>query len=56
MSTKQEEPIDVSRAAIVRLLKYGLKYHDEAVERSYAQVWWEGYIRACEQILEMERE
>jgi hypothetical protein len=37
-------------------MNYGRKYHEDCVERSYAQVWWEGYIRACEQILEMERE
>lgn len=23
---------------------------------SYAETWWEGYIRCCEQILEMENE
>lgn len=56
MSTNQEESIDVSRASVVRLLKYAKRYHQEAVERSYAQIWWEGYIRACEQILDMEYE
>lgn len=53
---QQEEPIEVSRAAVVRMLKYANRYHKEAVERSYAQIWWEGYIRACEQILDMEHE
>lgn len=56
MSTKQEDPIEVSRASVVRLLRYAKRYHQEAVERSYAQIWWEGYIRACEQILDMEHE
>jgi hypothetical protein len=56
MPSKQEEPIDVSRATIVRLLNYARKHHSECVERSYPQVWWEGYIRACEQILDMEWE
>lgn len=56
MGTKQEKPIDISRESIIRLLKYGHKHHADAVERSYAQVWWEGYIRCCEQILDMEHE
>jgi len=38
------------------MLNYAKRYHEEAVEHSYPQVWWEGYIRACEQILDMENE
>ena len=56
MAINQEQPIDVSRESIVRLLSYGRKHHAETVERSFAQVWWEGYIRCCEQILDMEHE
>jgi hypothetical protein len=32
------------------------KHHDDCVEGSYAQTWWAGYIRACEQLLDMENE
>jgi hypothetical protein len=37
-------------------MKYGREHHAKAVEHSYAQAWWEGYIRCCEQILDMEHE
>lgn len=56
MAVTQEQPINVSRGSIVRLLKLARNLHAEAVEHSYGQVWWEGYIRCCEEILDMEHE
>jgi len=57
MAPQQSEiPIDVSRQSVVRLLKRAFKYRDDCVKNSYAETWWEGYIRCCEQILEMENE
>ena len=56
MANENETPVEVTRESVVRLMKYARKHHGQCVERSYAQVWWEGYLRACEQILDMERE
>ncbi len=57
MATEQEERVlDVSRESVIRVLNMARKHHDECVERSYAQTWWAGYIRCCEQLLDMENE
>ena len=53
---EQENPLDVSRESVVRLLRMAQRNYLECVDRSYAQTWWEGYIRCCEQMLEMENE
>jgi len=57
MATRQgEEPVDVSRHALVRLRAMALQHYDETVEGSFVQGYWNGYIRALEHILEMEDE
>jgi hypothetical protein len=53
---KGEDPIDVSRRALVRLREMALGHYDETVEGSFTQVYWNGYIRALEHIIEMEDE
>lgn len=57
MATRQgEEPVDVSRRALVRLRKMAMRHYVETVEGSFTQGYWNGYIRALEHILEMEDE
>lgn len=51
-----EEPIDVSRRALVRLRNMALRHYNETVEGSFTQGYWNGYIRALEHIIEMEDE
>lgn len=53
---KGEDPIDVSRRALVRLRAMALQHYDETVEGSFTQGYWNGYIRALEHIIEMEDE
>ena len=55
MATRQgEEPIDVSRNALVRLRKIALRHYNETVDGSYTQGYWNGYVRALEYVIEME--
>ena len=53
---KGEEPVDVSRRALVRLRDMALGHYGETVEGSFTQGYWNGYIRALEHIIEMEDE
>lgn len=53
---KGEEPIDVSRRALVRLREMALGHYGETVEGSFTQGYWNGYVRALEHIIEMENE
>ena len=54
--SKGEEPIDVSRRALVRLRTMALQHYDQTVEGSFTQGYWNGYVRALEHIIEMEDE
>lgn len=51
-----EDPIDVSRRALIRLRDMALGHYGETVEGSFTQGYWNGYIRALEHIIEMEDE
>lgn len=53
MSTPNEEPIDVSRNAIIAMYKAAIE-HIQDNRGGQAEVWWDGYIRALEHVLEME--
>lgn len=51
-----EEPVDVSRRALIRLRDMAVRHYDETVNGSFTQGYWNGYIRALEHIIEMEDE
>ena len=57
-SSVSERPIDVSANVINRLKAFGVEHYNEALkERAMAAVsYWDGYIRACQHILEAENE
>jgi hypothetical protein len=53
---KGEEPVDISRRALIRLREMALRHYDETVNGSFTQGYWNGYVRALEHIIEMEDE
>ena len=50
---KAPVPIDVPRDAIADLYRAAIK-HIKDNRGGQAEVWWDGYIRALEHVLEME--
>lgn len=54
----QEICIDVPKAAVERLLAISRSHCDKAYEDNamWAQVYWDGYCRALEHVIEMEGE
>jgi len=51
--TNTEKPIDVSREAILTLHKAAAN-HIEDNRNTPVEMWWDGYLRALEHVLEME--
>ena len=51
--TQGERPIDVTRASIISLLIAARKQINDN-RGNQAEVWWDGYIRAIEHVLEMD--
>jgi hypothetical protein len=52
-----EPSIDVSRPALIRLLSYARENSSKtASQEHYTRIYWDGYIRALETVLEMEDE
>ena len=49
----QEKPMDVTRASVIGLLTAARKQINDN-RGSQAEVWWDGYIRAIEHVLEMD--
>ena len=50
------DQLDVSRSAVVRLVKTGRHHRQACVEGSYQAGYWDGYIRAMQHLLEAENE
>lgn len=56
-NTKAGDFLDVERSAVVRLIETAKQRCQQAEEaESFAAPWWQGYLRALEQVLEMEDE
>lgn len=57
-SSLSERPIDVSAEVIGRLKSFAVDHYNQAMkEGAMAAVsYWDGYIRACQHILEAEHE
>jgi hypothetical protein len=52
-----EQPIDVDRAAIVRLKDHALRRMNQLPQsRVNERCFWDGYVRAIEHVLDMESE
>lgn len=49
----QEVRMDITRASVVGLLTTARKHINDNRGRP-AELWWDGYIRAIEHVLEME--
>jgi len=59
MPAPEDKPVDVSRAAVIRLMEHARERMNAAIHDSsrWAEAtFWDGYCRACEQIIEMENE
>ena len=52
---QQERPMDVTRASVISLLIAARKQINDN-RGSQAEVWWDGYIRAIEHVLEMDNQ
>jgi len=52
-TTATEKPIDVTRASVISLLVAARKQINDN-RGSQAEIWWDGYIRAIEHVLEMD--
>lgn len=51
-----ESPIDVPKSAVQRLLQDGLTHLRNEQKHTYLTIWYDGYCRALEHVLEMENE
>ncbi len=49
----QEKQMDVTRASVISLLTAARKHINDN-RGNQAEVWWDGYIRAIEHVLEMD--
>jgi hypothetical protein len=57
-SSLNESPIDVSASVINRLKSFALEHYNQAMKDGAMAVasYWDGYIRACQHILEAEHQ
>ena len=54
----EERPLDVSIGVVKRLLLFAYEHYNEAYKTNAISVmsYWDGYIRACQHIIEQEKE
>ncbi len=52
-SVMEDELIDVSRGAVIRLLRDAWEQQSKYEEGTTTYAWWDGYVRALEQIRDM---
>lgn len=53
--TSEEKPMDVTRASVISLLVAARKQINDN-RGGQAEVWWDGYIRAIQHVLEMDNQ
>lgn len=53
-----ERQLDLTLAAVKRLMIMAYRNYNDAIKggHSVSAAWWDGYIRACQQVVEMENE
>lgn len=58
MAKQAIQRLDVERSALVRLLMMAKQRCMEAEDEgaNYVSTWWGGYVRALEEVLDMEHE
>jgi hypothetical protein len=53
-SSSSELPLDVSHETVKRLKEMAMRSYNDAMTNGQSTVasWWDGYLRACDHILE----
>jgi hypothetical protein len=53
-SSSSELPLDVSHETVERLKEMAMRSYNDAMTNGQSTVasWWDGYLRACDHILE----